>query len=246
MCNFISWIEAREKMSKKSTLYYLTDHEVFSPRGKKVLKDSFDNDCLGHGAIRLFFGLDYLANDNVIIRDREVRNFWAVESLPKELREKIQHFNLYWGKMFKKFFQNDDLCYIINYGPDIWKEKAWQQLLKQQPSKDDLCYIINYGPDIWKEKAWQQLLKQQPSKDDLRYIIDCGSDIWKEKACQQLLKQQPSNNDLCYIINYGPDIWKEKACQQLLKQQPSKDDLCYIIDYGPGEWRKKALVILEG
>jgi hypothetical protein len=148
MCDFISWIETERK--GKKILCYLTDQEVFSSIGREVFpkEETKDNDVLGHGAIRLFFNLKKEGTEH------EETNFWDPENLPGELTEKIKDFDTHWGRMFTSgIFQNDDLRYIIEYAPNKWREKAWQQLLKQNPSNGDLCYIIVCAPNEWREKA---------------------------------------------------------------------------------------------
>jgi hypothetical protein len=227
MCEFISWYESGMK------LYYLTDAEVFSEEGKLKLTGCKDNDILGHGAIKKFYeGMDGV--------QYEERDFWN-DTLPKELADKVKEFDKHWGRMWTEgYFQNDDLCYIIEYAPDEWAAKAWKQLLKQNPSNYYLRYIVAYAPDKWKAKAWEQLLKQNPSNYDLRYIIKYAPGEWASKALEQLLKHNPSNNDLCYIIEYAPSEWASKAWEQLLKQNPSNDDLCNIVEFAPDEWASKA------
>jgi hypothetical protein len=71
MCNFISWIE------KDNKLFYLTDKEVFSAHGREKLSGWRDNDVLGHGAIREFWGLKYGF-------ECEENDFWT-DDLPEEL-----------------------------------------------------------------------------------------------------------------------------------------------------------------
>ena len=154
MCDFISWVE------KDGKLYYLTDAEVFSPKGRKRLQGCRDNDFIGHGAIRKFFGIG-----NVRGVDREERRFWDGAFIPKEIAAKIKNFDAYWGQMFScgKYFMNDDLRYIICDAPPKWKVEAWEQLLKQKPSNDDLYRIICNAPPKWKVEARAELAKRQKS-----------------------------------------------------------------------------------
>ena len=161
MCNFISWVELPD-----GKLAFLTDEDVFSRHGRRVLQGCRDNDFLGHGAIRRFFGLGPRGTD------REVRDFWNLEKLPQEIADKIREFDKHWGRMWRAgFFQNDDLIYIIINASEEWKEKAWRKLLKQNPSNLDLRIIIRYAPNpSYKAKAAEQLLKQKPSSYELRYI----------------------------------------------------------------------------
>jgi hypothetical protein len=235
MCDFISWIE------KNGVLHYLTDAEIFedgklSPR----LEGCRDNDIIGHGAIRKYYAIQ-------AGKEFETKKFWEKGALPNELEKKVKKFDKFWGKTFAsgKYFQNDDLYYIICNAPESWKAKAWEQLIAQKPSNDDLRYIICYAPESWKAKASEQLIAQKPSKHDLRHIIYYAPESWKAKASEQLIAQKPSNDDLHYIIYYAPESWKAKAWEQLLTQKPSNDDLRHIICYAPESWKAKARKILE-
>ena len=178
MCDFVSWIE------KNGNLYYLTDKEIFSPEGEIKLAECQDNDYIGHGAIDKFYGLRRTGTR------REVRDFWKRGVLPAELSKKIKRFDKWWGRTFKRYFQNDDLRYIIAHASPKWREKAWTQLLKQKPGNNDLRYIIQYASPKWREKAAQQLLKQKPDNYDLRCIIQYASPKWREKAQKELDKRQ--------------------------------------------------------
>ena len=57
MCDFISWIEWKDKILclEDADLF---DGDEYSDLYKEKLKDSVSgDDCLGHGAIRAFYGL---------------------------------------------------------------------------------------------------------------------------------------------------------------------------------------------
>ncbi|MHB9010634.1 MAG: hypothetical protein ACYC49_00180 [Ignavibacteriaceae bacterium] len=125
MCEFISW-KAVER-NGETHLFYLTDQEVFSKEGTKKFKDCQDNDVLGHGAIDRFFELNGKG------RQYEVQDFWNLKKLPQEIASKVQHFDAHWGKMFNSgAFQSDDLEYIVQNGPQEWRERAQKQLLAQK------------------------------------------------------------------------------------------------------------------
>jgi hypothetical protein len=125
MCDFISWISVNK--DGENLLFYLTDKEIFSEEGKKKFLDCRDNDVIGHGAIREFFELGSRGQEH------EVRDFWNSDKLPEELAEKVQNFGVHWGKTFRSgFFQADDLEYIIQNGPENWKQKATEQLINQK------------------------------------------------------------------------------------------------------------------
>ncbi len=158
MCDFISWVE------KDGEVLFLTDKEVYSKRGRELFGDCKDNDVLGHGAIRKYYGKD----GKLLVGgwNHEEGFFWKVERLPKEIQslhpEYPDQFMQRWGRMWNGgFFQNDDLRYIICYAPEAWKEKAAEQLMQQNPSNDDLRDIIEYAPEAWKEKAREELKKRK-------------------------------------------------------------------------------------
>ena len=120
MCDFVSWIEVRRGLKKH--ILYLTDKDVFSSHGREVFppSETRDNDVLGHGAIRKYYGLK--SSEGV---EHEYRDFWNLHKLPQEIAEKVKNFNVHWGKMFSSsVFQIDDLKYIVKHGPDEWKARA--------------------------------------------------------------------------------------------------------------------------
>jgi len=175
MCEFISWIVSGGK------LFYLTDQDIFSEHGREVLAGCKDNDFLGHGAIREFWNLQGGA-------EKEERDFWNFEKLPKELALMVRDFDKHWSKTFKTYFQNDDLRHIIYDAPNEWKAKALGQLLKQKPGNSGLTGIIIYAhaPEELKAKVWKQLLKQKPGNSDLSRIINYAPEKWKDKARKML------------------------------------------------------------
>ena len=203
MCDFKSYIELED-----GTIAHLTDVELRDKTIRERLKGCQDNDLIGHGAIRKAFNITRG-------RDVEIKDFWNIEQFPKEIQVTLRNFDKYYSRVWSECFTGEDLCYIIEYAPEAYKNKAWKQLLKQKPSNDDLCCIIYYAPKAWKNKAWKQLLKQKHSNEDLRYIIYYAPEAWKNKAWEQLLKQEPSNDDLRCIIKYAPEAYKNKASKLL-------------------------------
>ena len=209
MCEFLSCVVVKDKY------YYLEDKDVFSSYGRKVLAGCNDNDVLGHGAIRKYYNIK-----NGVGRDVEYKNFWELDKLPNdEIRRKVESFDVYFGKMFRKCFQNDDLCYVIVWASDEWREKEWVQLLKQGATNYDLCWVIKYASDEWREKAWVQLLKQGATNYALRYVIEYAPDEWKKKAWVQLLKQGARNDDLRYVIVWAPEKFKQMAKEELRRRE---------------------------
>jgi len=235
MCDFISWIEVQK--NNETVYLYLTDKDVFSTDGREILGDCKDNDIIGHGAIRRYYNLNSHQG-----KEREEINFWKKNApIPREIKDKIKEFNKHWGKMWNSgAFQNDDLCYIIEYAPKEFKQKAWNRLLKQNPTNYDLKYIVISAPKEFKQKAWNRILKQNPTNYDLCYITRHSTPKYKEKAWTELLKQNPTNSDLTYIIEYAPKEFKQKAWNKPLKQNPTNSDLRYIVISAPKEFKQKA------
>jgi len=75
MCDFISW------MRNGLELYYLTEKELNSPKGDLLLSRK-DNDPLGHGAIRKYFGLEGITT----AKEFENRDFWN-GNLPEPIKD---------------------------------------------------------------------------------------------------------------------------------------------------------------
>ena len=233
MCNFLSWVSVEGK------LFYLTDQDVYSEAGKEKLAGCKDNDILGHGAIRKFYGL-------LSGLDCERQDFWA-DDLPKELKLKLKNFDKHWGRMWRsRVFQNNDLFYIIYSSRSPWKGKASEQLLRQNPTNDDLCCIICFAPSPWKGKAWEQLLKQKPTNSDIRYVVcNVPGRLWRERAYRKLLKSNPTNDDLRYTICFVHNSLEEMAWKQLLKQNPTSSDLQFLATYAPPPYKREAFRLLK-
>ena len=162
MANFIAWIELEKK--SKTYLYYLTDEELFSGHGEEMRKEWGKVDWLGHDMIVVFYGLENKEG----MRRHEVTRFWEKhKSLPKELTEKMNYFDRYWGRMFSEgYFQWHDLWYILAYGSSQWKIKAAEQLLRQNTSPTDLRYIIEHAPHTWRRKTEVEKLFTQRVREE--------------------------------------------------------------------------------
>ncbi len=78
MCEFLSWIKKGEKV------YFLTKELIESERGKTVLRDSKE-DITGHGAIRLFFGLEQDEGKN-----KECVDFSTPANFPESIVKAIK------------------------------------------------------------------------------------------------------------------------------------------------------------
>ena len=114
MCEFISW-----KKDSQGSVFFLTDNEVFSPRGRETLKGTKDNDYIGHGAIDAFFGS---ATHN--LSQFENQNFWDNTPFPPQIAvhlESPQTLLDTWGKILRESLQPDDAYYILTHAPEPWR-----------------------------------------------------------------------------------------------------------------------------
>jgi hypothetical protein len=122
MSNFISWVEHQDE------IYFLTDNEVFSPEGIRMLGSCKDSDVLSHDAIRMFFSVEHTAIN------KKQRAFWNTDTIPEILRALLatpEMFLSVWGRMLEHgVFQADDFYYIARYAPREWKSIFWEQALK--------------------------------------------------------------------------------------------------------------------
>jgi len=80
MCEFISWIEVDDLYSKGTKLFYLTNSDLDTKEGRKLLKSDFINDIDGHGAIR-----HYYPELKSIGLNRECENFSTQKNFPPEI-----------------------------------------------------------------------------------------------------------------------------------------------------------------
>ncbi|TSC83233.1 MAG: hypothetical protein G01um101419_143 [Parcubacteria group bacterium Gr01-1014_19] len=146
MCEFVSWKEVEAKGSKK-TVFFLTDDEVFSERGREMLEGLKDNDFLGHHAIDNIWGS--LCKGG---KHGEEKNFWESDKLPKEIQAKLHDFESFkknFGRMITQFAQEDDLEYIIQNAPS---DKKWKGLksfcraaLAAIPMRDVKTEVLEVG-----------------------------------------------------------------------------------------------------
>lgn len=136
MCEFISWIE------RKEGLYYLTAKDIPLQCEGTVLAGCKDNDFLGHGAIRLFFGLD-LKQETVREESKENRNFWE-GTLPAQIKSVWNAGEL---DGLLKYLQQDDINYIVEHAPpeiSCWSLRQRFASLDDM-KKDNLSTIRIFG-----------------------------------------------------------------------------------------------------
>ena len=135
MCEFISWINFEGK------LYFLTDADIFSDYGKKILSTK-DNDPIGHTAIRIYYNLKHG-------EQHECQDVWNPSKFPPEIAEKLKDFDTNFGWTFAKHLQGDDLNYILANGPDEWKHRALKIILGRFNSGSlDLSGLTTLPADV--------------------------------------------------------------------------------------------------
>lgn len=240
--SFLSWIEVIK--DGRIQLFYLTDSEVFSKRGQKLLKDYLRKNLIFcHEAIRDFFELDAEEGD-----ESRVKYFWNVEQLPQELAEKVNEFDRHWGKMFSNgYFGIDQLCDILydSEAPIEWRNKVGAEIFRRCPEDWRLMEIIERTPQEWKEKAWRELLNRDKeaaycriTKYGCRYGIP---EEWRNEAAEMILKKSPTKENIKMVIHEGPREWKERALKELWKKNLTNNELLsYFLISGPLVLKEKA------
>jgi hypothetical protein len=86
MCEFISWIETKDK--GKKTVFFLTGKQVFHTKRGKELRNYTKNygDLVGHGAIRWYYELKYNVGTN-----KECTDFYSPENFPEDIVSAIKN-----------------------------------------------------------------------------------------------------------------------------------------------------------
>ncbi|MFH1047311.1 MAG: hypothetical protein V1738_03325 [Patescibacteria group bacterium] len=256
MCDFVSWIE------KDGKIFYLTDREVFGPRGKELFggdPTGQGNDPLGHGAIRAFY--EFEGGEN-----REERDFWKEGVLPDELADimvnevnqyisGVDKFKRYWGRMLEgKVFQCDDLMYIYSNAPEGWRSMALEQLLLQDPPAKYLVNIFSFGfREEWREQAWKMLAKKTVTNLELIQMFHFATDKWSDQVWKRLVKQDRHclqnfgiSEDLptwhlVYIVSVKKKPEWCDAAWKILESRPlTNSELCRMFRFAPDEWSEKA------
>lgn len=218
MCDFISWIEV-EKDGEKHLLF-LTDKEVFDdPHGREKLDKCQDNDFIGHGAIRAYYGLA-----DGVGEECEVREFWRKDALPEPLATMVKDFDRHWGRMFSRgVFQDDDLGYIIMNAPRSWSRKAWNQLKRQRPAAYVILGIIAFSRRAIAREVREYFFSRCRSQQDFMLAIrESSSHSVVNAAWARLLELGPSRANLLELCLTGDFGISRKAWDALVKMGPSK------------------------
>ncbi len=195
MCEFISGYEVTR--DGKTIYLYLDDKLLAEKRTRELLEGSKGNDFLGHGAVRLVWGLK--SGDG---KEFEVRDFWNKKKLPLELQKKLKDFATLkqnFGKMLENYAQSDDLEYILKNAPDT---KDWQGLkdfcltpFLKDAKTETLTINVRYDLSI------EELLKA--SKQD--YVnLDITDQHFPTKKCHAVKKE-------LVLLSFNREISAETA-----------------------------------
>jgi hypothetical protein len=85
MCEFVSWIEKGQGEKKK--VIFLTGKQVFeTKKGQQLFKDLSNDDFIGHGGIRRYYGLEQDEG-----RNKECTDFSSPENFPLVIANAIKN-----------------------------------------------------------------------------------------------------------------------------------------------------------
>jgi hypothetical protein len=216
MCDFVSWIEVKDKVGKVKN-YYLTGNQVFdTPRGQ-MLRDWCRNsdDYVGHGAIRFYYELD-----SGIGAEKECTNFAQPDNFPPEIVVDIKA-----GKM-RGLGTPEGLLrqpvwaeYIAKRQP-VWAEyKAKEQTaLDEYEAKRQTAlaeYIAKRQPaldeyEAKRQPAWDEYeAKEQPAWDEYKAKEQPAWDEYKAKEQpawdEYKAKEQTARDE--YIAKIQTTFW---------------------------------------
>lgn len=205
MCEFISYIEV--KKGGETHLLYLDDAAIGSDHGRERLKACKDNDLLGHGAIRAFYGP--AASAGV---EHELRNVWESDKLPKELQQKLKDFptmRKHFGNLLTHYAQSDDLDYIIQNAP---KTKAWKGL------KPFCEGILSARHEERVAKLVQQVTQEQLpltlGNDSVAKLKEDGKYNWANENVTDAnfpAKASGTGKVDAILLNFGEDVTSEEV-----------------------------------
>jgi hypothetical protein len=213
MCDFISYIECDDHIC------YLTDKDVYSKEGKKLLEGCRDNDLLGHGAIRKYFYLNPTQGKRY-----EHRDFWNKEKFPKEIADKIDNFDKYWGKMLKNCLTESDKDYIFKNAPIGFINKLKKILGIKSIDDISIDDILIKGENC--------------TIDEIRKIRKKNANGWKGQE-KFTLKYADKIAEITLNVHYNKRIPIDEI------DMCDIDDLRWIIQNSP-KFRIEALNIVMG
>ncbi|MEK9186219.1 MAG: hypothetical protein AAB885_01390 [Patescibacteria group bacterium] len=241
MCEFVSWLEVQR--DGKKHILSLDDQELFSERNREILKNSKDNDFLGHHAIRAVYGLKKDEGN-----EGEKKSFWLTDHLPEELRPKSKDFPSFkrnFGRMVSEYAQEDDLEYIITSAPE---DKKWlglkefcEEILSARIAKrlpgllktvtlEELPYTARY------DKTINELVKMAGFKGFIDPNIS-------DRNFKEDVKPFKKRKAVLLCVHRSANIQEVKAIIKHLKLTPGniKDLISFSIDH-PDKQRESPIV----
>ena len=131
MCKLASWVEVDIK--DKKVIYFLDKNKLRGKEGnelKKYLGSKYDNDVVGHGAIRYYY-----PELKGIGKDREVNDFSNPKRFPKIIADSIK--------------AGDFDCFFDSRLVNMLNDKGREEYLKiEQPAYEE--YLKTIRSTFWK------------------------------------------------------------------------------------------------
>jgi len=170
MPDFISW----KRRKSDRNIFFLTDNEVFSPLGRKVLAGVRDSDILGCRAIETYYGA---AAETA--KAHGYRNFWNKFGYPREIAKHLESpetLKATWGKMLEMALHPNDALYILTNAPELWRSALLEILLGAIAKDADCSYRALCAPHVFAVGEKREILvggvarSTERSYDALHYL----------------------------------------------------------------------------
>ena len=203
MCNFVSWKEY------KGNVYFLTNADLETKEGKKLLQKEYRDDLQGHGAIEHYY--PELAGKGI---NKECEDFSSPDNFPKEIAKALIE-----GKMSNigitlDILNNRGRKEYLKIIQSAWNEyqkieqSAWKKYKKtKQPAwkkYDKIAYsayqkYLKITQSAWEEyekiqqSAWEEYEKiQQPAWKEYDKIDQSALEKYEkivQSAWREIVKQ---------------------------------------------------------
>ena len=216
MCEFISW-----KKDSQGSVFFLTDNEVFSPHGRETLKDTKDNDYIGHGAIDAFFGS---ATHN--LSQFENQNFWDNTPFPPQIAvhlESPQTLLDTWGKILRESLQPNDAYYILTHAPQPWRSALMDICLRHVTKDSRYSYCTLRDVKNLTEQQTDTLIKGITKNSSYSYYTLRDVKNLTEQQINILIKGITKNSSYSYCtLRYVKNLTQTQIA--LLKKSSRWND----------------------
>lgn len=148
MCEFVSWIEKGKKV------YFLTGKQVFhTQKGKDLIqKQCSEDDYVGHGAIRLYYGLEQ--DDGV---NREYTSFSSPYGFPSVIVKAIKNGDMRGLAIPKSLLTQPVLAEYEKIQQSAWTEykKIRQSALAEYEKIQQSAFWDLFAINDNRNPAWQ-------------------------------------------------------------------------------------------